>query len=75
MSERELLLEFRRLGHALRVAAIDPDSLLEVVFQVPLGTPREAVERLAAQRLAHARAARARAPAGATARRAGGILA
>lgn len=50
----EILLECVQVGNVLRVAAVDPHTLVEVVFQAPPGTPLADLERLARLRLAHA---------------------
>ncbi len=47
----EILIETKRIGAVLRVAAIDPVSGIEVVFQAPATTSREALQRLAASKL------------------------
>jgi len=47
----ELLMEVRRLGNALRVAAFDPVRLDEVVVQAPVGTSIESLRRLCWQKL------------------------
>lgn len=50
----EILLECVQIGKVLRVAAVDPRTLVEVIFQAPAGTPLVDLERLARQRLARA---------------------
>lgn len=51
----DILLECVRLGRVVRVAAVDPRSLAEVVFQAPAGTALADLERLARARLEHLR--------------------
>lgn len=53
--EQEILLELTAVGNLLRVAAVDPASLTEVVFQAPLGTDRATLAALAQQKLAFVR--------------------
>ena len=48
----EILLEITIMGGSQRVAAIDPASLVEVVFQAPLGADRRTIELLARRKLA-----------------------
>jgi hypothetical protein len=47
-------LEFTVQGTCVKVAAIDPQSGLEVSFLGPAGTPRSELERLALQKLDYA---------------------
>lgn len=53
MPGSEIILECVQVGGVLRVAAVDPSTLEEVVFQAPLGTSLADIERLAIARLAH----------------------
>lgn len=69
----EILLEITVLGGIQRVAAVDPATLVEVVFQAPLGADRRAIELLARRKLAF-RLARERAPAPAPSRGGGTIV-
>lgn len=51
--EQEVLFEFQRLGHILRVVAIDPGTGTEVVM---IADPRQSeitIKRLAARKLAY----------------------
>lgn len=47
----EILLEVTPIGNLLRVAAVDPESLAEVVFQAPLGTDTATLATLARRKL------------------------
>lgn len=49
----EILLEITRLGSVQRVSAIDPASMVEVVFQAPLAADPRSIELLARQKLAY----------------------
>ena len=49
----EIIIEIAVIGAAQRVSALDPASLVEVVFQAPLGTDRATVLRIARQKLAY----------------------
>ncbi len=49
----EIIIETVTLGHTQRVTAIDPVSLVEVVFQAPAGAGRTLIEQLARQKLAY----------------------
>lgn len=60
MDEPELLLEIRRHGGFLRVAAFDPERLDEVVVIAPAGTGRSSILRLVHGKLAHMRERAAR---------------
>ncbi len=48
----EVLYEIRAIGGALRVAAIDPRTNVEVVICGPAGQGTEALKRIAARKLA-----------------------
>jgi hypothetical protein len=50
---REVLFEFRRVGKALRITAIDPQSGTEVIMVGAPGYGQEALKRLAARKLAY----------------------
>jgi hypothetical protein len=54
MGPEAVLIEIRRVGPALRVAAFDPATLIEVSFQAPIGTPTPALRRLGLAKLAQA---------------------
>ena len=58
MDDEEILIETTVVGHALRVAAIHPRTLTEIVFQAPQGTSALQIERLAAAKLERALARR-----------------
>ena len=49
----EILLEFRRVGKAIRVIAIDPITKIEVTMIAPTDAGREEVKRTAARKLAY----------------------
>lgn len=49
----EIIIETVTLGGSQRVTAIDPASLVEVVFQAPLTADLAAIQRLARQKLAY----------------------
>ncbi|MGI9509590.1 MAG: DUF6898 family protein [Geminicoccaceae bacterium] len=51
-SSDEILLELTPAGNLIRVAAIDPATLTEVIFQAPLTADRAALTALARQKLA-----------------------
>jgi hypothetical protein len=48
----EVILEFVRIGAVVRVSAMHPPSLTEVVVQGPVTAGPEALERLALDKLA-----------------------
>lgn len=48
------ILEFTRLGARIRVSAIDPESLVEVVIMGPASAGEAALSRVALQKLAYA---------------------
>lgn len=50
---REVLLEFQKIGHILRVTAIDPDSGTEVIMVADPRQSQDHIERLAARKLAY----------------------
>lgn len=58
----EIIIEIAVIGTIQRVTAIDPASLVEVVFQAPVGAERDAIFRLARQKLAYRLGQRAQAP-------------
>lgn len=47
MAGREIYVEMIPAGKALRVAAVDAETGLEMIFQVPANTPRPDIDRLA----------------------------
>ena len=49
----EVLYEFQRVGNAIRVAAIDPVTGIEVTMVGALGYGRETLKWLAARKLAY----------------------
>ena len=44
-------MEIQRIGHAVRVCAVDSKTGLEVVFQAPAMTSQAELKRLAAQKM------------------------
>ena len=56
----EILFEFKQVGKALRVVAIDPVTNTEVVMVGDPGCGREALKRLAARKLIYVLAKRLR---------------
>jgi hypothetical protein len=54
----EVILEFVRLGALVRVSAIDPASLTEVVLQGPAAAGEAALRRAALRKLAYVLARR-----------------
>ncbi len=55
-----VILEFIRLGPAIRVSAMEPESLTEVVLQGPAAAGEAALRRAVLQKLAYVLARRAR---------------
>jgi len=51
MPEREVLLEYQRIGAAVKVTAVDPETLVEVSIQGPASLPESALERAAISKL------------------------
>ena len=47
----EIIIEIRRIGDILRVAAVDVASGTEVTFQAPASASRASIDRLAASKL------------------------
>lgn len=54
----EILLEIAQIGNLLRVAAVDPETLIEVTFQAPLTADQATLATLARRKLAYARSRR-----------------
>ena len=50
---REVLFEFQKVGHILRVTAIDPDTGTEVIMVADPRQSQEHIKRLAARKLAY----------------------
>ena len=50
---REVLFEFHKVGHILRVIAIDPDTGTEVIMVADPRQSQEHIKRLAARKLAY----------------------
>ncbi len=53
MPSKDILIEIKRIGGILRVAAIDTASGTEVVFQAPGSMKEISLKRLAAAKLAY----------------------
>ncbi len=53
MPSSDILIEIRRIGTALRVAAIDSATGTEVVFQAPGSLSEAAIRKLAADKLSY----------------------
>lgn len=49
--EREILIECVSIGAVQRIAAIDAETGLEVIFQVPAHTRKEEIRKLAEAKL------------------------
>ena len=54
----EILLEITQIGNLLRVAAVDPETLIEVTFQAPPTAGQATLAALARRKLAFARSRR-----------------
>ncbi len=48
---KEVLLEFQRIGNAVKVVAMDPETLVEVTIMGPPGAGEEALTRIAVRKL------------------------
>ena len=48
---KEILLEFQRIGNAVKVVAMDPETLVEVTIMGPPGAGEEALSRIAMRKL------------------------
>ncbi len=53
MASREVLLEFQRIGTAVKVTATDPDTLVEVTIQGPVHAGQESLARVAVAKLGY----------------------
>ena len=49
--DKEVLLEFQRIGNAVKVTAMDPETLIEVSIVGPTGAGEEQLTRAAIQKL------------------------
>jgi hypothetical protein len=49
--DKEVLLEFQRIGNAVKVVAMDPETLVEVTIMGPPGAGEEALSRIAMRKL------------------------
>jgi len=57
---REILLELQRIGNAVKVTAVDPETLVEVSIIGPPGAGEEALKRAAISKLEYVLAKRTR---------------
>jgi hypothetical protein len=51
MAQREVLIEFTQIGRTVKVSAVDPETLTEVVIQGPAGAGLEVLRRNAIAKL------------------------
>ena len=51
--QREVIIEYAQYGSTLRVTAVDAETGLEVVFQVPANISMSEIERLAINKLTY----------------------
>ncbi len=51
MKSQEILIETQKIGHSLRVTAIDVTTLTEVVFQAPLSASPGQIKHLAQSKI------------------------
>jgi hypothetical protein len=49
--QREILLEYTRIGNSVRVVAVDAETGTEVTFQAPLHTSSAEMQRTAVSKL------------------------
>lgn len=49
--KREVILEYQQIGNAVRVAAVDPDTLIEVSIVGSASAGMEALKRTAIRKL------------------------
>lgn len=54
-SSNEILMELTPIGNLMRVAAVDSETLTEVIFQAPLTADRATLMALAQRKLAFVR--------------------
>jgi hypothetical protein len=47
----EILVEYKQVGNALRVTAVEPISGTEIIFQAPLNTHTVTLNRIAASKM------------------------
>lgn len=50
---REVIFEFRQMGNAMRVSAMDTASMVEIVIQCPPGAGQAVFKEAALKRLAY----------------------
>jgi len=65
MADREVILEFHTVGNAVKVTAIDPETLVEVSIMGPQSAGEEALKRAALRKLEYVLAKRGQSPTGA----------
>lgn len=51
MADSSYLIEFQRIGHLVKVTAIDPVTGMEVVIQGPASAGEQALSQLAVKKL------------------------
>ena len=54
MADDSAIFEIRQIGSAIKITAIDPQTMIEVSLQAPATTPKIALQRLAMAKLARA---------------------
>ena len=62
MADREVILEFHVVGNAVKVTAIDPETLVEVSILGPSTAGEEALKRAALRKLEYMLAKRRETP-------------
>ena len=62
MADRDVILEFHSVGNAVKVTAIDPETLVEVSIMGPLAAGEEALKRVALRKLEYVLAKRRETP-------------
>lgn len=62
MAADEIILEYQRVGAVVKVSAVDPESLVEVVIQGPAAWGEAALRRTALSKLRYVLARRGLAP-------------
>ena len=62
MTDREVILEFHAIGNAVKVTAIDPETMIEVSIMGPPSAGEEALKRAALRKLEYVLAKRGESP-------------
>ena len=60
--EREVILEFQRIGNSVKVTAVDPETLVEVSIVGAASAGQEALRRAAVRKLEYVLGRRKRGP-------------